>query len=55
LFSHASRLVSLIEEGFVFNVYGFDPNDCSSSAINKEGASAIGEPTFLDGSDSDGG
>jgi hypothetical protein len=45
----------MIECGFVFDVYGFCPNDYSSSAIDEEGAPALREATIQDCSDSDGG
>jgi hypothetical protein len=45
----------MIECGFVFDVYGFCPNDYSLSAIDEEGASALRETTVRDCSDSDGG
>jgi hypothetical protein len=45
----------MIECGFVFDVYGFCPNDYSSSAIDEEGAPALRETTIRDWLDSDGG
>jgi hypothetical protein len=39
----------------VLNVYGFRPNDYSSSAVDEEGAPAIRETTFRDCSDNDDG
>jgi hypothetical protein len=45
----------IVECGFVFDVYGFCPNDYSSSAIDEEGAPALRETTIRDCSDSDGG
>jgi hypothetical protein len=45
----------MIECGFVFDVYGFCPNNYFLSAIDEEGAPAIRETTVRDCSDSDGG
>jgi hypothetical protein len=44
-----------IECRFVFDVYGFCPNDYSSSAIDEEGATALRETTVPDCLDNDGG
>jgi hypothetical protein len=45
----------MIKCGFVLDVYGFCPNDYTSSAIDEESAPALRETTVWDCPDSDGG
>jgi hypothetical protein len=55
LLTRESSLVSLIENGFIFAVYGSDPNGDSSWAIDVEIASAIRETPCQDSSHRNGG